>query len=135
MNDLLSNLGTGLLVIIGLVLLVFFIATIIFRVAAKWVTKQDVPSGKSLAIVFLGFVASIAASFPTTILLSFVGAPELFVTIISSLLSFCSASGVYLLMLKISFWKASLIQVVMLLIVLLIIFTFSFAFGALMSMA
>ena len=135
MNDLLSNLGTGLLVIIGLVLLVFFIATIIFRVAAKWVTKQDVPSGKSLAIVFLGFVASIAASFPTTFLLSFVGVSELFITIISLLLSFCSASGVYLLMLKISFWKASLIQIVMLLIVLVIIFTFVFGFGALMSMA
>ena len=135
MNDLLSTLGTGLLVFVGLALLVFFIATIIFRVAAKWVIKQDVPSGKSLAIVFLGFVASIAASFPTIFLLSFVGAPELFVTIISSLLSFCSASGVYLLTLKISFWKASLIQIVMLLIVLVIIFIFVFGFGALMSMA
>ncbi len=135
MNDLLSTLGTGLLVFVGLALLVFFIATIIFRVAAKWVIKQDVPSGKSLAIVFLGFVASIAASFPTTFLLSFLGAPELFVTIISLLLSFCSTSGVYLLMLKISFWKASLIQIVMLLIVLVIIFTFVFGFGALMRIA
>ncbi len=135
MNDLLSALGAGLLVFIGLALLVLFIATIIFRVATKWVAKQDVPSGKSLAIVFLGSVASIAASFPTTFLLSFVGAPELFVTIISLLLSFCSTSGVYLLMLKISFWKASLIQIVMLLIVILIILTFTFAFRALFALA
>ncbi len=135
MNDLLSALGAGLLVFIGLALLVLFIATIIFRVATKWVAKQDVPSGKSLAIVFLGSVASIAASFPTTFLLSFVGAPELFVTIISLLLSFCSTSGVYLLMLKISFWKASLIQIVMLLIVILIILTFTFGFRALFALA
>ena len=135
MNDLLNALGTGLLVFIGLALLALFIATIIFRVATKWVAKQDVPSGKSLAIVFLGFVASIAASFPTMFLLSFVGAPELFVTIISYLLSFCCTSGVYLLMLKISFWRASLIQIVMLLIVILIILTFTFGFRALFALA
>ena len=135
MNDLLNALGTGLLVFIGLALLALFIATIIFRVATKWVAKQDVPSGKSLAIVFLGFVASIAASFATTFLLSFVGAPELFVTIISYLLSFCCTSGVYLLMLKISFWKASLIQIVMLLIVILIILTFTFGLRALFALA
>jgi hypothetical protein len=42
---------------------------------------------------------------------------------------------VYLLMLKISFWKASLIQIVMLLIVILIILTFTFGFRALFALA
>ena len=85
----------------------------------------------SIAIVLLGAIASIIAGIPASIVFGLVGAPEIFVSILSFIISFSATSGVYMLMLKTNFWKASLIQIVMLLIVLLIVLLFALIFGGL----
>ena len=108
--DIAGVLGQGLLYILGGALIILLVAAIIFRTATKWVTQQDVSIGMSIAIVILGGIASIAGSFPTSLLLELVGLLSgLANTIISFIVSFCATSCVYFLMLKISFWKASLI--------------------------
>ena len=130
--DIAGVLGQGLLYILGGALIILLVAAIIFRTATKWVTQQDVSIGMSIAIVILGGIASIAGSFPTSLLLELVGLLSgLANTIISFIVSFCATSCVYFLMLKISFWKASLIQVIMLLILLFLIFGFVLAVAAL----
>ena len=128
--DFLSILGAGFAYLIGGFLIILLVATIIFRAATKLVVKQDTTFGMSIAIVLLGAIASIIAfGIPASIVFGLVGAPEIFVSILSFIISFSATSGVYMLMLKTNFWKASLIQIVMLLIVLLIVFLFALIFG------
>ena len=129
--DFLSVLGAGLAYLIGGFLIILLVATIIFRAATKLVVKQDTTFGMSIAIVLLGAIASIIAGIPASIVWGLVGVPEIFVSILSFIISFSATSGVYMLMLKTNFWKASLIQIVMLLIVLLIVFLFALLFGGL----
>ena len=131
MNDLASALAGGLLFAVGALIVVLLVATIIFRAATKWVAKQDTSFGMSIAIVLLGFIASIIAGFPSTLLFAIIGAPEIFVSILSFLISFSATSAIYMLMLKVSFWRASLIQLVMLLILLVLIFIVALLFGGL----
>jgi hypothetical protein len=141
MNDFASVLGAGLIVILVVGVVALLVATIVFRAATKWVAQRDVSLGMSIAIVILGGIASIVASFPASILLGVFGLPELASAIVSLIVSFSATSCVYSLMLnmigsnliKISFWKASLIQIVMLLILLVLIFAVAFAFGGLAS--
>ena len=129
--DFISSLGAGLAVIIGLFLIILLIASIIFKAATKLVVKQDTTSGMSIAIVLLGAIASTIAGIPVSIVFSLLNAPEVFISILSLIISFSATSGVYMLMLKINFWKASLIQIIMLLIVLIIVFLFALLFGGL----
>ena len=129
--DFLSVLGAGLAYLIGGFLIILLVATIIFRAATKLVVKQDTTFGMSIAIVLLGAIASIIAGIPASIVWALVGVPEIFVSILSFIISFSATSGVYMLMLKTNFWKASLIQIVMLLIVLLIVFLFALLIGGL----
>ena len=139
MNDFGSILGAGLIVILVVGVVALLVATIVFRAATKWVAKRDISLGMSIAIVILGFIASIVASFPASILLGLFGLPELASAIVSLIVSFSATSCVYSLMLnmigsdlmKISFWKASLIQIVMLLILFVLIFAVAFAIGGL----
>ena len=128
--DFLSILGAGLAYLICGFLIILLVATIIFRAATKLVVKQDTTFGMSIAIVLLGAIASIIAGIPASIVFGLVGAPEIFVSILSFIISFSATSGVYMLMLKTNFWKASLIQIVMLLILLLKVFLFALIFGA-----
>ena len=129
--DILNILGAGLAYLIGGFLIVLLVATIIFRAATKLVVKQDTTFGMSIAIVLLGAIASSIAGLPASIVFGLIGAPEIFVAILSFVISFSATSGVYMLMLKTNFWKASLIQIVMLLIVLLIVVLFAILFGGL----
>ena len=129
--EFLSILGAGLAYLIGGFLIILLVATIIFRAATKLVVKQDTTFGMSIAIVLLGAIASIITGIPASIVFGLVGAPEIFVSILSFIISFSATSGVYMLMLKTNFWKASLIQIVMLLIVLLIVVLFAILFGGL----
>ena len=129
--DFLSILGAGLAYLIGGFLIILLVATIIFRAATKLVVKQDTTFGMSIAIELLGAIALIIAGIPASIVFGLVGAPEIFVSILSFIISFSATSGVYMLMLKTNFWKASLIQIVMLLIVLLIVLLFALIFGGL----
>tara|TARA_B100000809_G_scaffold245060_1_gene271641 strand:- start:156 stop:578 length:423 start_codon:yes stop_codon:yes gene_type:complete len=139
MNDFGSILGAGLIVILVVGVVALLVATIVFRAATKWVAQRDISLGMSIAIVILGFIASIVASFPASILLGLFGLPELASAIVSLIVSFSATSCVYSLMLnmigsdlmKISFWKASLIQIVMLLILFVLIFAVAFAIGGL----
>tara|TARA_B100001559_G_C16117498_1_gene446876 strand:- start:83 stop:496 length:414 start_codon:yes stop_codon:yes gene_type:complete len=125
--DIAGMLGAGLVFVIGAALIVLLVATILFRAATKWVAQQDVSFGMSIAIVILGTIASVVASIPSGLLFGLVGLPEFAVTIASFVVSFCATSCVYFMMLKISFWRASLIQIVMLLILLVLIFVIVFA--------
>ena len=129
--DILNILGAGLAYLIGGFLIVLLVATIIFRAATKLVVKQDTTFGMSIAIVLLGVIASSIAGLPASIVFGLIGAPEIFVAILSFVISFSATSGVYMLMLKTNFWKASLIQIVMLLILLLIILLLALLFGGL----
>jgi len=129
--DILNILGAGLAYLIGGFLIVLLVATIIFRAATKLVVKQDTTFGMSIAIVLLGAIASSIAGLPASIVFGLIGAPEIFVAILSFVISFSATSGVYMLMLKTNFWKASLIQIVMLLILLLIILLLALLFGGL----
>ena len=129
--DILNILGAGLAYLIGGFLIVLLVATIIFRAATKLVVKQDTTFGMSIAIVLLGAIASSIAGLPASIVFGLIGVPEIFVAILSFVISFSATSGVYMLMLKTNFWKASLIQIVMLLILLLIILLLALLFGGL----
>ena len=131
--DILNILGAGLAYLIGGFLIVLLVATIIFRAATKLVVKQDTTFGMSIAIVLLGAIASSIAGLPASIVFGLIGVPEIFVAILSFVISFSATSGVYMLMLKTNFWKASLIQIVMLLILLLIILLLALLFGGLAS--
>ena len=129
--DILNILGAGLAYLIGGFFIVLLVATIIFRAATKLVVKQDTTFGMSIAIVLLGAIASSIAGLPASIVFGLIGVPEIFVAILSFVISFSATSGVYMLMLKTNFWKASLIQIVMLLILLLIILLLALLFGGL----
>jgi len=129
--DILNILGAGLAYLIVGFLIVLLVATIIFRAATKLVVKQDTTFGMSIAIVLLGVIASSIAGLPASIVFGLIGAPEIFVAILSFVISFSATSGVYMLMLKTNFWKASLIQIVMLLILLLIILLLALLLGGL----
>ena len=129
--DILNILGAGLAYLIGGFLIVLLVATIIFRAATKLVVKQDTTFGMSIAIVLLAAIASSIAGLPASIVFGLIGAPEIFVAILSFVISFSTTSGVYMLMLKTNFWKASLIQIVMLLILFLIILLLALLFGGL----
>ena len=87
------------------------VVTIIFRAATKLVLKQDITFGMSFAIVLLGGIATVIASFPASIVFGLVGAPEIS-GILIWIISFSATIGVYMFMLKTDFWKASLIQIV-----------------------
>tara|TARA_B100001964_G_C13649028_1_gene343888 strand:+ start:84 stop:491 length:408 start_codon:yes stop_codon:yes gene_type:complete len=131
MNDLASVLGAGLIVILVAAVVALLVVTILFRAATKWVAKQDVSFGMSIGIVILGIIASIATNVPASLMMALIGLPEIMVTIIGFVISFCATSCVYFLMLKINFWKASLIQIVSLILFLILVFVVAILFGGL----
>ena len=131
MNDLASVLGAGLIVILVVAVVALLVVTILFRAATKWVAKQDVSFGMSIGIVILGIIASIATNVPASLMMALIGLPEIMVTIIGFVISFCATSCVYFLMLKINFWKASLIQIVSLILFLILVFVVALLFGGL----
>ena len=131
MNDLASVLGAGLIVILVAAVVALLVVTILFRAATKWVAKQDVSFGMSIGIVILGIIASIATNVPASLMMALIGLPEIMVTIIGFVISFCATSCVYFLMLKINFWKASLIQIVSLILFLILVFVVALLFGGL----
>ena len=122
MTEFMGILGAGLMMILLVVVVSLLIFTLVFQYSAKRVTKQDVTSWMSLAIVVLGIVASIGVNLPVSFIIGAVGLPEIAVVILGFIISFCATSYVYLLMLKTNFWKASLIQIATLIISLILIF-------------
>ena len=122
MNEFIGILGAGLMMILLVVVFCLLVFTLIFQYSAKRVTKQDVTSWMSLAIVVLGIVASIGVNLPVSFIMGAVGLPEIAVAILGLIISFCATSCVYFLMLKTNFWKASLIQIATLIISLILIF-------------
>ena len=122
MNEFMGNLGAGLMMILLVVVFCLLVFTLIFQYSAKRVTKQDVTSWMSLAIVVLGIIASIGVNFPVSFIMGAVGLPEIAVAILGLIISFCATSCVYFLMLKTNFWKASLIQIATLIISLILMF-------------
>ena len=122
MNEFMGNLGAGLMMILLVVVFCLLVFTLIFQYSAKRVTKQDVTSWMSLAIVVLGIVAAIGVNLPVSFIMGAVGLPEIAVVILGFIISFCATSYVYLLMLKTNFWKASLIQIATLIISLILMF-------------
>ena len=122
MNEFMGILGAGLMMILLVVVFCLLVFTLIFQYSAKRVTKQDVTSWMSLAIVVLGVVASIGVNFPVSFIMGAVGLSEIAVVILGFIISFCATSYVYLLMLKTNFWKASLIQIATLIISLILMF-------------
>jgi len=122
MTEFMGILGAGLMMILLVVVVSLLIFTLVFQYSAKRVTKQDVTSWMSLAIVVLGIVASIGVNLPVSFIMGAVGLPEIVVVILGFIISFCATSYVYLLMLKTNFWKASLIQIATLIISLILIF-------------
>ena len=122
MNEFMGILGAGLMMILLVVVVCLLVFTLIFQYSAKRVTKQDVTSWMSLAIVVLGIVAAIGVNLPVSFIMGAVGLPEIAVVILGFIISFCATSYVYLLMLKTNFWKASLIQIATLIISLILIF-------------
>ena len=121
MNEFMGILGAGLMMILLVVVFCLLVFTLIFQYSAKRVTKQDVTSWMSLAIVVLGIVAAIGVNLPVSFILGAVGLPEIAVAILGFIISFCATSCVYFLMLKTNFWKASLIQIATLIISLILI--------------
>ena len=121
MNEFMGNLGAGLMMILLVVVVCLLVFTLIFQYSAKRVTKQDVTSWMSLAIVVLGIVAAIGVNLPVSFIMGAVGLPEIAVAILGFIISFCATSCVYFLMLKTNFWKASLIQIATLIISLILI--------------
>ena len=125
-----------LMIILIAPFVILLIATILFRAATKRVTNQDISFWISLGIVLLGAIASTVSSLVFTIPLTLAGAPEIVVITIGFISSFCVTSWIYLLTLnklliqntpdkykelfKINFWKASLIQLIMFLLLALI---------------
>ena len=122
MNEFIGILGAGLMMILLVVVVCLLVFTLIFQYSAKRVTKQDVTSWMSLAIVVLGIVAAIGVNLPVSFIMGAVGLPEIAVVILGFIISFCATSYVYLLMLKTNFWKASLIQIATLIISLILMF-------------
>ena len=122
MNEFIGILGAGLMMILLVVVVSLLVFTLVFQYCAKRVTKQDVTSWMSLAIVVLGIVASIGVNLPVSFIMGAVGLPEIAVAILGLIISFCATSCVYFLMLKTNFWKASLIQIATLIISLILIF-------------
>ncbi|SVD54282.1 uncharacterized protein METZ01_LOCUS407136, partial [marine metagenome] len=138
MNGLTSmQVGVPLLMVVLIApLVILLVATILFRAATKRVTNQDISFWISLGIVLLGAIAAIVSSLVLTIPLTLTGAPEITVVTIGFTISFCVTSWIYLLILnklliqntpdkykelfKINFWKASLIQLIMFLLLALI---------------
>jgi hypothetical protein len=131
-----NGLTSMLMVVLIAPLVILLVATILFRAATKRVTNQDISFWISLGIVLLGAIAAIASSLVLAIPLTLTGAPEIAVVTIGFTISFCVTSWIYLLILnklliqntpdkykelfKINFWKASLIQLIMFLLLALI---------------
>ena len=122
MNEFTGILGAGLMMILLVVVVCLLVFTLIFKTVTKWVIQQDVSFWMSLAIVVLGIVASIGINLPTSFLIAVMGLPEIAVSIFGFIISFCATSCVYFLMLKTNFWKASLIQILTLIISLILMF-------------
>ena len=122
MNEFIGILGAGLMMILLVVVVCLLVFTLIFKTVTKWVIQQDVSFWMSLAIVVLGIVASIGINLPTSFLIAVMGLPEIAVSIFGFIISFCATSCVYFLMLKTNFWKASLIQILTLIISLILMF-------------
>ena len=122
MNEFMGNLGAGLMMILLVVVVCLLVFTLIFKTVTKWVIQQDVSFWMSLAIVVLGIVAAIGVNLPVSFILGAVGLPEIAVAILEFIISFCATSCVYFLMLKTNFWKASLIQILTLIISLILMF-------------
>ena len=127
MNEFMGILGAGLMMILLVVVVSLLVFTLVFQYSAKRVTKQDVTSWMSLAIVVLGIVASIGVNLPVSFIMGAVGLPEIAVAILGLIISFCATSCVYFLMLKTNFWKASLIQLLSLIILGILLFGVSLA--------
>ena len=139
MNGQISMQGGALflMVVLMVTLLILLVATIIFRAATKWVTKQDISFWISLGIVLLGVIASATTSMLLTIPLTLAGVPENVGELARYIISFCVTSWIYLMILnvflvrdapdkykdvfKINYWKACLIQLIMFLLLGLIL--------------
>ena len=129
MNDFASILGAGLIMILLVIVVCLLVATLIFKTVTKWVIQQDVSFCMSLAIVVLGIVASIGVNLPVSFIMAVMDLPEIAVSIFGFIISFCATSCVYFLMLKTNFWKASLIQILSLVIFLILLFGLTLAIG------
>ena len=127
MNEFMGILGAGLMMILLVVVVSLLVFTLVFQYSAKRVTKQNVTFWMSLAIVVLGIVASIGVNLPVSFIMGAVGLPEIAVAILGFIISFCATSCVYFLMLKTNFWKASLIQLLSLIILGILLFGVSLA--------
>ena len=127
MNDFASILGAGLIMILLVIVVCLLVATLIFKMVTRWVIQQDVSFWMSLAIVVLGIIASIGVNLPVSFIMGAVGLPEIAVAILGFIISFCATSCVYFLMLKTNFWKASLIQLLSLIILGILLFGVSLA--------
>jgi hypothetical protein len=127
MNELMSILGAGLMMILLVVVVCLLIFNLVFQYSAKRVTKKDVNFWMSLAIVVLGNLAFVGISWPVSFLMAAVGIPEITGVILGLIISFCATSYIYLLMLKTNFWKASLIQIGTIIISIILIFGLLFA--------
>ena len=122
MNEFIGILGAGLMMILLVVVVCLLVFTLIFKTVTKWVIQQDVSFWMSLAIVVLGIVASIGVNLPVSFIMAVMDLPEIAVSIFGFIISFCATSCVYFLMLKTNFWKASLIQILTLIISLILMF-------------
>jgi hypothetical protein len=130
MNELIVPiLGAGLMMILLVVVVCLLVFTFAFQYSANIVAKKDLTFWMSLAIVVLGGVAFGGVNLPVSFLMDAVGLPEIAVVIIGFIISFCATSYVYLLMLNINFWKASLIQIATLIISLFSLVGLIFAFS------
>lgn len=109
-------LGAGLIIILLLVLACLLVVTFAFQYSANMVAEKNLTFWMSLAIVVLGGIASGGVNWSVTFLMDAVGLPEIAVVIIRFVIIFCANSYIYLLMLNINFWKASLIQIVTLIV-------------------
>ena len=122
MNEFTGILGAGLMMILLVVVVCLLVFILVFQYSAKRVTKQDVTFWMSLAIVVLGIVAAIGVNLPVSFIMAVMDLPEIAVSIFGFIISFCATSCVYFLMLKTNFWKASLIQILTLIISLILMF-------------
>ena len=127
--DIAGLLGAGIFLVLGIAVVSLLIATIVFRAATKWVISEDISFWKSMGIVVVGGLASGIASVPVSLLLGLTGASETVIQIVSFVMGFCLDSFIYSLMLKTNFWRASLIQIIFILISIVLIVGFAIIMG------
>ena len=110
-----DKLDAGIKLSLSLVIVSLLILTITFRAATKWEIDEDISFWKSIWIIVLGGLASWVAFLPILSLLELIGA-GIIIPMVNFAMSFCVASFINSLMLKTNLRKASIIQIVTMLI-------------------